>query len=248
MDVMDAGDLVGFRFKIDVTGNAVFAGYFRDEWPVAVDYVKEHLLTRVAPTDIYVYAPNPSRELADSLYMQLEYGSEIVRPGGIFIVCAEASEHVDEPDRPLDEILAEIAEMTVQWNRESGPGDPAVRANRRKRDVVCKEQLMKLPLGELSKVVVRKLGEPRSTTMAWSHRCCLERHRVFLVSQGVGPAVGEAMGFAYVTRSFADAFGKALRELGDDASVVVNTAGATFGGGSAGAPGPRVGIPYPIEE
>src|SRR5262245_17326626 len=106
---------------------------------------------------------------------------------------------------------------------------------------------MKLPLRELSKVVVRKLGEPRSTTMSWSHRRCLERHRVFLVSQGVGPAEGEAMGFAYVTRSFADAFGKALRELGDEAGVVVNTAGAIYGGGSAGLPAPQAGIPYPIE-
>jgi hypothetical protein len=248
MDVMDAGDLAGFKFKIDITGNSVYAGYFRDEWPVAVDYIKQNVLTRVAPTDIYVYAPSPSRELANSLYMQLEYGAEIVRPGGIFIVCAEASEHSCEPDRPVDETLAELAYMTVQWNRESGGGDPAVRAHWRKRDVVCKEQLMKLPLSELSKVVVRKLGEPRSTTMSWSHRRCLERHRVFLVSSGVGPEEGAAMGFAYVTKSFADAFGKALRELGSDASVVVNTAGSTYGGGAAGMPAPQAGIPYPIEE
>jgi nickel-dependent lactate racemase len=244
MDVMDAGDLAEFRFKIDITGNTVFAGYFRDEWPVAVEYVKEHALTRVAPTDIYVYAPSSSRELANTLYMQLEYGSKVVRPGGIFIVVAEASDHVREPDRPLAETLAELAYMTVQWNRESGAGDPAVRAHWRKRDVVCKEELMRLPLGELSKVIVRKLGEPRSTTMSWSHRRCLEQRRVFLVSAGVSAEEGLAMGFAHVTRSFDEALNKAFAELGADAGVVVNAAGGTYQGTAA----PQAGIPYPLED
>jgi nickel-dependent lactate racemase len=244
MDVMDAGDLAGFRFKIDVTGNAVFAGYFREEWPIAVEYVKEHQLTRVAPTDIYVYAPSSSRELANTLYMQLEYGSAILRPGGIFIVVAESSDHVREPDRPVEQTLAELAYMTVQWNRESGPGDPAVRAYWRKRDVVCKEELMRLPLDELSKVVVRKLGEPRSTTMSWSHRRCLEQTRTFLVSAGVSPEEGLSLGFAHVTRSFDEALERAFAELGRDASVVVNAAGGTYAGTAA----PQAGIPYPIEE
>jgi hypothetical protein len=248
MDVMDSGDLVGFRFKIDVTGNTVFAGYFRDEWPVAVDYLKQHMLTRVAPADVYVYAPSQSRELANSLYMQLEYASEVVRPGGVIIICAEAADHTEEPDRPLDETLAELAEMTVEWNRETGAGDPAVRAHRRKRDVVCKEQLMRLPLSELSKVVVRKLGEPRSTTMSWSHRRCLERHRVFLVSAGVRPEEGEAMGFAYVTRSFADAFGKAMREVGQDCEVVVNAPASLLAGGGLPDLSPALGIPIPIDD
>lgn len=244
MDVLDAGDLAGFRFKIDITGNTVFAGYPRDEWPIAVEYVKEHALTRVAPTDIYVYAPATSRELANTLYMQLECGSKIVRPGGIFIVVAEASDHVREPDRPLAATLGELADMTVQWNRESGPGDPAERAHLRKRDVVCKEELMRLPLGELSKVVVRKLGEPRSTTMSWSHRRCLEQRRAFLVSAGVSPEEGLAMGFAHVTRSFEEALSKAFAELGRDAGVVVNAAGGTYQGTAA----PQAGIPYPLAD
>ena len=241
MDVLDAGDLAGFRFKIDVTANTVFAGYPREEWPVAVEYVKEHVLTRVPPTDIYVYAPSSSRELANSLYMQLEYGTKIVRPGGIFVVVAEASDHVREPDRPLEEILAELAYTTIQWNKESGPGDPAVRAYWRKRDVACKEQLMRLPLDELSKIVVRKLGEPRSTTMSWSHRRCLEQTHTFLVSTGVSEEEGLSMGFAHVTRSFDEALARAFAELGQDAGVVVNAAGGSY----AGTVAPQAGIPYP---
>jgi nickel-dependent lactate racemase len=235
MDVMDAGDLVGFRFKIDVTANTVLAGYFREEWPRAVEYVKENVLTRVAPTDVYVYAPANSPELANALYMQLEYGSRVVRPGGVFIACVSARDHTPLRPRPVEETLAETAYATQQWNRESGAGEAAVRAYWRKRDLICKEELMRLSLEELSRIVVRKLGEPRSTTMAWSHRRCLEQTRTFLVTEGISPEEGAAMGFAYVTSSFEDALGKALSELGEDAGVVANMA-------------PQTGLPYPLDE
>ena len=54
----------------------------------AVEYIKQNVLTAAEPADIYVYAPANSAELANAIYMQLEYGTRIVRPGGIFIVCA----------------------------------------------------------------------------------------------------------------------------------------------------------------
>src|SRR5207247_8519745 len=56
-DVMDAGDLARLRFKIDFTGNTVFGGYFREEWPVAVRYVENEVMPAVDPTDLYVFAP-----------------------------------------------------------------------------------------------------------------------------------------------------------------------------------------------
>jgi nickel-dependent lactate racemase len=234
MDVMDAGDLVGFRFKIDITANTVLAGYFREEWPVAVEYVKDNVLTRVAPTDVYIYAPAKSRELASSIYMQLEYASRVIRPGGILIACVSACDHTSPSPRPVEETLAEIANATQQWIRESGPGDAGVRDHWRKRDLVCKEELMRLSLGELSRIVVRKLGEPRSTTMAWSHRRCLEQTRTFLVTEGIDAEEGAAMGFAYVTQSVGEALGRAFAELGVDATVVANV--------------PPTGIPYPLVE
>jgi len=66
-DVMDTGDLVGSRFKIDICLNTVFAGYFREEWPPAVEYLKENLLVPVKPADIYVLAPAKSPELESTL-------------------------------------------------------------------------------------------------------------------------------------------------------------------------------------
>jgi nickel-dependent lactate racemase len=220
-DVMDAGDLVGFRFKIDLAANAVFAGYFRDEWPVAVEHVKRSLLTPAEPADVYVYAPARSPELANAIYMQLEYGTRVVRPGGISIVCASAADH-ERSSRPVGETLDEIARCTQAWTKHSGPGDAEARAHLRKRDVVCKEELMRLPLEQLSRILTRQLGEPRSTTMSWSHRRCLETTRTFLVSEGVSAEEGEAMGFAYVTGSFDEALARAFAELGEDAGVTVN--------------------------
>jgi len=243
MDVMDAGDRVGFRFKIDLTANAVFAGYFRDEWPRAVEYVKENVLTRVAPTDIYVSA-TPGRELANALYMHLEYGTQIVRPGGIIIICASAAHHQYGPARPVEETLAELIYCTRIWNAETGAGDPAVRAYLRRRDVHCKEELMLLPLDQISRIVSRRLGEPRSTTMSWSHKRALLSTRTFLVTEGVTPEEGERLGFAYVTGSFRDAYERAQRELGGGGQVVANVSGGSFGGVTA----PAGGIPYPMHE
>jgi hypothetical protein len=222
LDVMEAADLVGFRFKIDITANTVFAGYFRAEWPVAVQYIKDHVLTRVPPCDIYVHAPAHSRELPNSIYMAIEYGTRVVRPGGIAIVCASAADHTPAPPRPVSETLDETLYVTRQWNAESGEGDQAIRAYWRKRDQICKEELMQLSVEDLSRILTRRRGEPRTTTMAWSHRNCLEHTRTFLVTEGISAAEGEAMGFAYVTRSFDDAFARARDEVGANASVVAN--------------------------
>ncbi|TAK24431.1 MAG: DUF2088 domain-containing protein [Chloroflexota bacterium] len=244
MDVMDAGDRAGFRFKIDITANTVFSGYFRDEWPIAVKYIKDNVLTRVAPTDIYVHATSNTRDLANALYMHVEYGSQIVRPGGIIIVCASAADRVRVPARSVEETLYEMTHATRVWNAESGPGDPVQRAYWRKRDVLCKEELMKLSMEQLSRILARHLGEPRSTTMSWSHKRALLKQRTFLVTEGVDPEEGMQMGFAYVTRSFDDALRMAFAELGDDAAVVANVTGGSFGGVAA----PAGGIPYPIDE
>jgi hypothetical protein len=174
--------------------------------------------------------------------MQLEYGTRIVRPGGIFIICASAADHL-RSERPVEATLDELARCTVEWTRDTGAGDPVRRAHYRKRDVVCKEELMRLPLGDLSRIVTRRLGEPRSTTMAWSHRRCLETTRVFLVSEGITAEEGLAMGFSYVTDSFADALRRALDERGRDADIVANVVPRT----EAGKPAYQTAIPYPAE-
>ncbi len=233
-DIMDAGDLVGFRFKIDFTANTVFAGYFREEWPQAVEYVKKHQLVQCDPCDIYVHAPAGDRELPSAVYMGLEYGSQILRPGGILILVVSARDHTPLPPRPVAETLFETVYITEQWMRATGESDPALQAYWGKRDQICKDELLRLSLEELSRIVARRLGEPRTTTMAWSHRHCLEKYRCFLVSEGISADEGAAMGFAYTTRSFKEALKRAFDELGSNARIIAN-------------PPPNNGIPYPKE-
>jgi hypothetical protein len=80
-------------------------------------------------------------------------------------------------------------------------------------------------------VVVRGLGEPRSTTHVWSHRRCLDRKRTFLVTEGVTPEEGALLGFAFVTDSFDKALARAYDDLGRDLKINVNLP-------------PRKGVPY----
>ena len=182
------------------------------------------------PPDIYVLALDGgrARRLAGGIYMSLEFAAQTVRPGGIVIVVCSAAG--DEPieGRPLATILAETIERTEQWCNEYD--DEAKLRFWHDRDIHCKEELMCYPLEELTRVVIRRQGEPRSTCMSWSHRRALEEVRTFLVSEGIAPATGAAMGFACTTTSFAAALDQALGELGPDARIAVN-------------PPPRNGVP-----
>jgi hypothetical protein len=152
--------------------------------------------------------------------MSLELAAQTVKPGGIvIIVCSAAG---DEPitGRPLQTILDETIERTEQWCWNYDDGDQLRFWH--DRDIHCKEELMCYPLEELTRVVARRQGEPRSTCMSWSHRFALETTRTFLVSEGVSPATGAAMGFARTTTSFAAALDQALGELGPHARIAAN--------------------------
>jgi nickel-dependent lactate racemase len=231
-DVLDAADLARLQLKIDVTAaGEILAGAPRAEWPVAVAQVRERFMVGLPePPDIYVLALDGRRagRLAGGIYMSLEFAAQTVRPGGIVIVVCSAA--ADEPieGRPLATILAETIERTEQWCNEYD--DEAKLRFWRERDIHCKEELMCYSLEELTRVVIRRQGEPRSTCMSWSHRRALEEVRAFLVSEGVSPATGAAMGFACTTTSFAAALDQALGELGPDARIAVN-------------PPPRNGVP-----
>ena len=69
---------------------------------------------------------------------------------------------------------------------------------------------------------MRRQGEPRSTCMSWSHRRALTDTRTFLVSAGIPAEIGDRMGFALTTTSFAAALDRALSEVGPSARVVAN--------------------------
>lgn len=61
--------------------------------------------------------------------------------------------------------------------------------------MVCKEVLLARSLDEITRVVTRMEGEPRSTTHVWSHKCCILIRRTVLVTEGVTPEEGERFGF-----------------------------------------------------
>jgi hypothetical protein len=223
-DVLDAADLARLQMKIDVTAaGTIVAGAPRVEWPEAVRQVQERFMSPVpeAP-DIYLLAVDGGRagRLGGGIYMGLELAAQSVRPGGIVIVVCAATASEPIEDRPLPEILDELILRTRQWC--TGYDDADQLRHWHERDVHCKEELLCYPLEELSKIVMRRQGEPRSTCMSYSHRRALESVRTYLVSAGIPPATGDRMGFAFTTTSFAAALDRALGELGPDARIVAN--------------------------
>jgi hypothetical protein len=229
-DVMDAGDLAGFTMKVDFTADTVFAGPHRQVWPSALRYLQEKTMTPVdGQADIYVFAPEPSPQLG-SIYMKIEMCEQVLREGGIAILLLSGSGQPALPGWSVERCLRETIACTDAWMRDTDERrtDPEAHA----RDTVAKLELMKLPLEDLARILTRRQGEPRSTTMSWSHKRSLCRRRTFLVTEGLSGAEGEAFGFAYVTRRFEDALGRALQELGREARIVVNLP-------------PRPGIPLP---
>ncbi|MCC6626933.1 MAG: DUF2088 domain-containing protein [Chloroflexi bacterium] len=231
-DVLDAADLARLALKIDVTAaGTILAGAPRVEWPVAVAQVQERfMVTLPEAPDIYVLAIDGgrARQLAGGIYMTIELAAQTVRPGGIVIAVVSAAG--DEPitGRPLETILAETIERTVQWCTHYD--DAELLREWHRRDTHCKAELLCYPLEELTRIVARRQGEPRSTCMSWSHRRALAEARTFLVSEGVSPALGQQMGFACTTTSFSAALNQALAELGPHARIAVN-------------PPPRNGVP-----
>jgi nickel-dependent lactate racemase len=212
-DVMDAGDLARLRLKVDFAGNNVFAGYFREEWPRAVAYVEQNVLVEVEPADLYVFAPPGGAELMSSIYMQVESACRATKDDGVVVAVVSAHKHKPFPPRPLAETMEEFLYVTRRWCEETGEDNP-LHEHWHFRDGVCKEELLARPLEEISRVVARFQGEPRSTTHVWSHRRSIEARKTILVSDGVSPEDGAAMGFLATYPDFARAYDHALSLAG----------------------------------
>jgi hypothetical protein len=117
--------------------------------------------------------------------------------------------------------MREFLYCTERWNEETGDDNP-LHAHWHFRDGWCKTELLAQPLGELSKVIARLRGEPRSTTHVWSHRRCIEARRCILVSEGIPPADGAAMGFVATYADFASAYRHALSLTGPHPCTLAN--------------------------
>lgn len=118
-DVRDAGDLAGFDLKIDFTANTVFAGYHREEWPVAVKYCQEHAMTPVEPADIYILGIGASPNLG-SLYIHVEAAQQATHEGGIVVVLLSAHQQPDVSDWSEARALQQTLDSTDAWMEDSG--------------------------------------------------------------------------------------------------------------------------------
>ena len=217
-DVQDAGDLAGFNMKIDFTANTVFAGYHREEWPIAVEYCQAHTMTPVEPADIYIMGIGTSENLG-CLYMKIEAAEQVIRKNGIVIVLCSAHEQPDVSGWSEERALQQTIDSTDVWMEGSDTSNPS--EDPFKLDLLARFRLMRLPLSRLAQILTRREGEPRSTCMAWSHRRAIERGRTFIITE-MAEEKAYSYGFSYATRSFDDALQKAFNELGKDARIVVN--------------------------
>ena len=217
-DVQDAGDLAGFNMKIDFTANTVFAGYHREEWPLAVEYCQMHTMTPVEPADIYIMGIGASENLG-CLYVKIETAEQVIRENGIVILVCSAHKQPDVSDWSEEHALQQTIDSTDAWMDNRGTlntGEDPLELDR-----LARFRLMQLPLSRLAQILTRREGEPRSTCMSWSHRRAIERGRTFIVTE-MNEEHAYSYGFAYATRSFDDALQKAFDELGRDARIVVN--------------------------
>ena len=89
-------------------------------------------------------------------------------------------------------------------------------------DMVGPPEMLKTNTEGLTRLMVKKIGNIRSTMMLFSTRRMLEKRRTFLVCEGIDPEEARQFGFAYCTRSFDEALAKALAERGSDARIAVN--------------------------
>jgi hypothetical protein len=117
--------------------------------------------------------------------------------------------------------MEEFRYATRRWCEETGDDNP-LHEHWHFRDGVCKEELLARSLAEISRVIARLAGEPRSTTHVWSHRRCIEARRTILVSEGVSPEDGAAMGFVATYADFGSAYDHARSLTGPRPSTLVN--------------------------
>ena len=228
-DVQDAGDLAGFNMKIDFTANTVFAGYHREEWPIAVRYCQAETMTPVEPADIYIMGIGASENLG-CLYMKIETAEQVIHENGIVILVCSAHGQPDVSAWSEERALQQTIDSTEAWMAGDDTSDSS--EDPFELDLLARFRLMQLPLSRLAQILTRREGEPRSTCMAWSHRRAIEQGRTFIVTE-MEKTKAYSYGFAYATHSFDNALQKAFDELGRDARIVVNA--------------PLLGTPLPLQ-
>jgi lactate racemase len=198
MDMEDAADLAGLDMKLDVLVNSraevvdVYAGDFRQEHRAAMPKAREIWTTRMDPTDIAIVYPGEGRE----------------RALGSSLFCSlEASQYATVDSGIVILVLSALD----GWS-------PPVRG----RQHSSAPDEMHLSLEELAGSLVRRDRDVRGTSITYLAKKALASRRTFLVSEGTSREDAAAYGFAFSSRSFDEALGKAFEELGPNATVSTN--------------------------
>jgi nickel-dependent lactate racemase len=198
MDMEDAAEMAGLKMKLDVLVNSkaevvdVYAGDFRQEHRAAMPKAREIWTTRMDPTDIAVAYPGEGRE----------------RALGSSLFCSlEAGRYATvEPG-----IVILVLSAVDGWSAGGPTGQHASAPDG-----------MHLSLEELARMLVRRDDDVRGISIMYLAKKALASRRVFLVSEGISKEDALAYGFAFSTRSFEEALGKAFVERGRDATISTN--------------------------
>lgn len=198
MDMEDAADLAGLDMKLDVLVNSraevvdVYAGDFRKEHRAAMPKAREIWTTRMEPTDIAIVYPGEGRERA---------------LGSSMFCSLEASQYATVESGIVILVLSAID----GWSPPGPNGQHASAPDE-----------MHSSLEELARALVRRDEDVRGISITYLAKKALASRRVFLVSEGISTEDAAGYGFAFSSRSFEEALGKAFAELGGDATISTN--------------------------
>jgi nickel-dependent lactate racemase len=206
----EAAGMAHLDIKVDVLVDSqaqivdVYAGDFVAEHRTALDRkAREIWMTKMAPADIYVLYPGEGseRHLSSSFFIKIE-GAELgVKADGIIILALSAA---------------------GGWASGRSNGHP------RQMDAARTAALFKAGTQEIARTMVRRDANVRTCSTLYTARRVLERRKVFLVCDGIGPQEASEFGFQYCTPRFEDALALALEDRGRDARIAVNVVSNAF--------------------
>lgn len=199
VDMEEGARLAGLDFKIDILidsqGRVVkaYAGDFYAEHRAALPMARQIWMTKLDPVDVMVIHPG-------------ERGDRYL--GGSMFIRFEAADLALKEDGIIIHCLSAAGGWNAPEAVERQQSEPAA--------------TMKLSLDEMARAMVRKQGNMRNVSICYLAKRALQRHRTFLVCDGISKAEAAEFGFAHCTPSFDEALAMALHERGKAATIATN--------------------------
>jgi len=204
LDMEEATRMANLDMKADVLvdRNAriadVYAGDCVAGHRAALDgRAREIWMTRMDPADIYVLYPGEGseRHLASSFFIRIERAELGVKEDGVIIMVLSAAGGWS-------------SRRTSGHRHWMGPDQTS--------------ELFKAGTEEIARVMARREANIRTCSTLYTARRVLERRKVFLVCDGIGPQEAHEFGLQYCTSEYEDALSLALEDRGRDARIAVN--------------------------